>query len=265
MTSTNLAKRETVRELVAIYTTACETIRSSFSAIAKAENAVNQAFTKDNCVPIRIGDRYQRHVNFEDPKITITNLQRDCWRTIVERLEIRKVLSIARSEELNRQLEKGDLPEITVENVFEFANAYVDNLHTALEETFLEVFELLCPRGKSRYKTNSDCEIGSKVVLPSFIEEGWHGCFRLSHYYEHELAAIENAFKHLAGLPVGTANSYYSDIKVAIEKTQISNGRGETNLFKFRCCKNKSLHLEFKNLHSVQRLNQIVGGLRLKK
>lgn len=41
-------------------------------------------------------------------------------------------------------------------------------------------------------------------------------------------------------------------------------GADETAYFRFRCFKNGNLHIEFKRLDLVARLNQVAGGARLK-
>jgi hypothetical protein len=48
----------------------------------------------------------------------------------------------------------------------------------------------------------------------------------------------------------------------AIEASR--TGSGETEYFRFKCCRNHNLHLEFKRLDLVEKLNAIAGGMRLR-
>jgi hypothetical protein len=47
--------------------------------------------------------------------------------------------------------------------------------------------------------------------------------------------------------------------------TDSSDGTGETEYFKFKCFKNQNLHVEFKRLDLVARLNAVAGGARLRE
>ena len=42
------------------------------------------------------------------------------------------------------------------------------------------------------------------------------------------------------------------------------DGTGETEYLRFRCFRNRNLHLEFKRLDLVAKLNAIAGGMRLR-
>ncbi len=48
---------------------------------------------------------------------------------------------------------------------------------------------------------------------------------------------------------------------LAIEACE--GGRGETAYFRFRCFKNRNLHLEFRNLELVKELNLLAAGERV--
>ena len=47
-------------------------------------------------------------------------------------------------------------------------------------------------------------------------------------------------------------------------KEAAKDGTGETDYFRFRCFRNRNLHLEFKRLDLVAKLNAVAGGLRLR-
>jgi len=44
-----------------------------------------------------------------------------------------------------------------------------------------------------------------------------------------------------------------------VDAINTSNGTGETEYFKFKACKNGNLHLEFKRMDLVSKLNQLAG------
>ncbi len=60
----------------------------------------------------------------------------------------------------------------------------------------------------------------------------------------------------------GPIKSYHGPLYDAI--TDSSDGTGKTDYFKFRCCINGNLHLEFLKADLVARLNVVAGGNRLR-
>lgn len=46
--------------------------------------------------------------------------------------------------------------------------------------------------------------------------------------------------------------------------TNSPDGTGKTDYFRFRCCLNGNLHLEFLRLDLVAKLNAVAGGNRLR-
>jgi hypothetical protein len=57
--------------------------------------------------------------------------------------------------------------------------------------------------------------------------------------------------------------SYHGPLYDAITDSQ--DGTGQTDYFKFKCCLNGNLHLEFLKPELVARLNAVAGGNRLRK
>lgn len=264
--SSQITRRQTVTEIVAVYQRAAERIREGFAVLAQAEADLNAAFVLDGSGHLYIGDQWHRYPDFKRPDDTLERLKRDTWRYIVERLELSRFLSVARAEELRQTLEKGELPPITVEAVMEFADSYIAALPDILGEAVGEVFEWLRPRGgtrAARLKTNTELEVPRKVIVGYAVERGWGAsAYRVSYYSDPQITALENVFSALDGRGQIT-RSHRSDLANAINLCG-ADGRGETRYFRFRCCKNRNLHIEFKRLDLLARLNAIAGGKRLR-
>lgn len=263
--STELARNTTVAQLVAACQAAETVILSSFAALVEAERLVNAVFSTTDSwnrgITIDASDNYSSR--FDDPARAIERMERQCWRHIVERLELRRLLSIQRWKELDRELDKGKLPRITIENVSEFARAYGENIEGMHEEAVREIFEWLRPPG-TRYKTNSEFEIGPRVILSHVVQRRWSGkgYAIYSEHYAQRLLALENVFNALAGNGM-IAKSYRAQVHAAIEATD--DGHGETELFTWKVFKNGNLHLEFKRLDLLAALNRKAGGMRLRR
>jgi hypothetical protein len=260
---TDLARRSTVRELVAAFQQAEATVRASFAAIVDAEKKLNAVFTMGEQFGIRIeASRHGHGTDFSDADGAVKRIARQAWAVIVDRLELRRMMSIKRWNELENQLDKGELPEITEENVNAFAKGYAIALPDMIGEAVEEVFNWLRP-WNTDYKTNSKYEVGEKVVLSwivdrAFCKEG----YRVNYNRSQNLVALENVFNALDGKG-NIAKGYQSELQTAIEASG-KEGRGETSLFSFRVFKNGNMHMTFKRADLLARFNQIAGGRRLR-
>ena len=170
-------------------------------------------------------------------------------------------MSIARWNQLEHDLRNGEPPPMTVDSVLSMGGMIASQLRDMHHEAVREVFEFLRPRGEV-YKTNSEFEIGPRVVLSWMVEH----CPVLRglqvRYDNHpRLIALENVFNALAGNGF-VGKEHYSVLSRAICESK--NGVGETDLFAFRAFKNGNLHLRFKRLDLLKQLNQIAGGKRLR-
>jgi hypothetical protein len=56
----------------------------------------------------------------------------------------------------------------------------------------------------------------------------------------------------------------YGKTYVKIALNMAEDGTAEIEYFKFRCFANRNLHLEFKRLDLVAKLNAVAGGMRLR-
>ena len=265
MLNAQLAKTTTIRELVGAFNQAAETVRRTYSELIEAEERLNVVFGNGASVSrIRIEavSQYDRgRTNFSADEC-IAKMTRDAWRVIVDRLEIQKVMSVARRTDLEKELDKGDLPEITYANVEAFVYRYAQEIPDLIREYAKEVFDFLRPRinsRKSAYKRNNPVVVGERVILPYWIDSRvYTSTIRLNFHYCKEADALERLFKALDGKGA-TSPSWDSDLARAI--TQSPEGQGSTEYFEFRACKNQSLHLRFKRLDLVAKLNAMAGGL----
>jgi len=265
--STDIALRNTVQTMVAAFEAAERDVRAAFAQIVAAEASVNAAFGvgRDGFPDIRVsasGDQWRD--NFKDPDAAVEIMTRTAWRLIVERLELRRFMSIKRWEELQAQLdgkghERKKLPPFTVQNVVAFADGYYAQGRQMLTEAVREVFEWLRPRKGTQagdLKTNTELEVGERAIVGWMITSGYgQSGLQVRYDQSQKLIALENVFNGLAGN--GTiAKGYRSQLENAIAQS----AEGETDLFEYRACKNTNLHLRFKRLDLLARFNAIAAG-----
>jgi hypothetical protein len=74
----------------------------------------------------------------------LKELKKDVWRVLIDRMELRRILSVKRNEELNRQIETGkDLPDIDEAQILAMLEGTLANTCAFIEEAVQEVFEFL--------------------------------------------------------------------------------------------------------------------------
>lgn len=255
-----LAFRTTVEGIVTAYEQAEASIRQGCALVAGAEKRLNDI--------LKLGDLYggvqflptRADVNFKDPTEHITELRRQVWANIVARLEIQRMLSIAKSKELDAWLSSKTVEPITQETVMGLFRYYIEKLPEMLSEAIGEVYEFLRPE-RSRYKTNTEYELGSRVILSAWVEPGIMAKYRPRSWARPRYVALENVFSALDGQG-SVGKSYFSELEREVERTV--NDRGETRYFRFRACLNGNLHLEFKRPDLVDKFNRMAGGKRLR-
>jgi hypothetical protein len=260
-----IAESLPVDALVTIFEQAERDIRTGFAQIAGALDAIDASFVLGgHSTNLRTGSR--RHdigFNFGSPDDAIRELRRDCWTTLVERTQIRRIMSIKAWETFSRELSDGEPPPITVETV----NGMLAGLHADIPDMLKaavdEVFNFLRP-ARSEYKTNTGFSLGERVVLNYYVERGFGRTWHVNYTRQQNLLALENVFRMLDGKVQSTAAGHYSDLESAIRACPEGGPcAGETEYFEFKGHKKQTLHLRFRRMDLVKKLNAMAGGKRL--
>lgn len=259
-----IVNRLSVPELVAVYDRAEDSIRRSFLAISESLSQLEavQLGGKYFRLHTRRNDHHHPY-DWKDPGDVIRELRRDIWGSLIERIQIRRAMSIAAWEKFEKQIREEEPPEVTIENIHSMVAQFREEAPEMLREAVDEVFNLLRPRG-SEYKTNTEFEIGERVVLTGYVRRS-HSTWDVDYYREQHLTALENVFRMVDGKVRREEDSYFADISNAIKRCKLNEPcRGKTEYFEFKGFKNGNMHLRFLRLNLVARLNAIAGGARLK-
>ncbi len=260
-----LAVRLVPSELVAIYEQASADIRAGFALVDAAMDRINGAFTLDKPTGIGI-QRSGEYICWEKPESHLKEVRRSIWHTMVERLEIRRFMSVAAWKELNEQIDKGEVPELTEEAIGAMVRQFSERAPAMLEQAVAEVFDFLRPP-HSEYKRNSEYEVPRRVALTWVIDTWYTKTFpskflQPRHQCEQQLTALENVFSSLDGKG-STTKGHVSQLSEAIRKTKRGE-LGQTDYFAFRGFNNGALHLEFLRLDLLQKFNAVAGGKRFR-
>ena len=261
-TSTDLIQPATITEMATTYVEAEKKIRIAYELLAEAQSQLRASFG-DGSYRFNTVIRDNTSAGKEGADHVMAHVKQDAWYRLVERLELRRVMSSSRVRELDDQLAKvKDLPEITVENLMAWLEKSFSEMPNHFDGMVKEVFNFLRPR-RSGYKTNSEFEIGPKVILWGITSNYKGGYFNMNSYRDKDLTALDNVFMMLDGK--GTIKTYhgptYDGMYASLQQKPLAWPlTGETEYFKWKLFKNGNGHLEFRRLDLLAKLNSIGGG-----
>jgi hypothetical protein len=264
--SNALAMPVTASEMIDAFEECKATIERCFHEIREAERKLNEKFsTAERYTDVSI---CTREVRFENPSETIYKLNLRCWDRLIDRLNVRGLVSIAEWKKLQDQMVERPsasnpafpmLSHASAQALYKSLVVQHDTLHA---DAMREVFDLLRPQ-RSKLKTNDKCEIGTKVILEGWVELKWSSGFQLKYWRHDSAAAIERVFEGLQGKGTMHKSGHRSALELAIDSCV--DGEGETDLFRFKAHKNGSLHLTFKDATLPKKLTAQLGGKTFRK
>lgn len=278
---TNMVPYSTASELANVYRAAVDGMRASLLECGKHLDALIEGFKQEGRHSGYFGfgiSHMQSKYSLDEKGVDLLmrEMKRHAWAVLVEKIEISKVMSAKQQEEMRqafyyssgRQYGRNEpdpidaFPEITPESIIDVLMGMVSSAPEFLEEKIREQFEWLkCNPGWDKLKTNEKNEfrVDRKVIKYGCVEKCcWDGQYwRTSYGREANLVALDYIFHGLDGK--GVPEGHSGPLVTAI-KTCGRDGYGTTEYFKFRCCKNSNLHIEFRREDLLKEFNRIAGG-----
>lgn len=264
---TKVTKRETITRMVEVYQQEHDQVKRAYQNLCAAEKKLETVFGQEYADFKTFPDNSS--ASMREAGFVLRKLKCKAWRAIVNRLQVRKLMSVKRWAELDKKLDNHkQMPKITIQAVSDLMATYEQNAMTFLEEAIREVYDDLRPhdgyRG-SQYKTNqknAKYEIGSNIIMTSMVHIrhfGENTSFTIDYDDEQKLISLDWVFAHLAGFKI--AEGYKSPLVDAINTAD--TGIVETDFFKAKCYINGNLHLEFKRLDLLKKFNAVAGGANI--
>ncbi len=203
------------------------------------------------------GHSVYRHDDGRDDYADLFNaMRRNAWRMLIDHLGVKNVMSVAKRDKFESQLNNGDMPDVTAEAIIATIFGLADQAKDFATEAAREVFDFLRPQ-REHYKTNSSFRVGRRVIMGWWVERRYDGKgFRPQYHHEKHMIALDGVFHMMDGR--GMMKDRISPLIQAIKAS--NDGKGETDFFRFKCFKNGNLHLEFKRLDLVKQLNGLAAG-----
>lgn len=260
--STEVIKPSTIAELVDTYMKAEYKVKLAAASLEQAEASLKAAFGETGGSYFALDSIFRSH-GFDTSNIepVLSELRRQTWQALVSLIGVKRMMSVKRSEEIDQKLRHGKMEPINLETVTAMVNASFGSIGEFLDEAVKEVFDYLRPT-RNVYKTNDVFVIGPKVIIAYAVERRYcGGGFQVHHFRQSLLTAMDNVFHLLDGK--GTVKTHNGPLTDAIYDAA-EDAAGETTYFKFKCFKNQNLHLEFKRLDLVEKINAKAGGMNLR-
>ncbi len=258
--STEVMPRSTVVAMIAEIKTAQGEVKQAFELFTTAKERLKRVLGEyhDHLWEERISDR-----SFDyEAKASAALIERNAWKSIVTRLQVRDIISVKKRDELDEQLNKGTLPPLTEQNVFAFMEQLFNDMDSLLEDSAREVFDWLRPTSNwQRLKTNDKNTFGltNKVIVTWGMDDNWNRMpRRVSYHKEKYLKALDNVFHLLDGKGIA---KYPQDMCTLIsEAAEKGESQCSTPYFHLKWFKNRNLHIEFRRMDLVTELNKLAGS-----
>lgn len=272
----DIALKLTVPQLVAKYRSGCSKIVDALALLTEGEDELSSVFNdggKGTFNHLRVAHFLKHHYgDTGNPETIIPLIRQHIWRQLIDRMEIRKVCSMKRVQEIDEQLKDAkNLPEITEATVMAMLETELNNIGETLKGLVKEVFDALRPSPDGYLvkdlKTHAAnmYEIQERLVIGWAVERGYGGTWRVkysgstSHYSaETKIRCLSNVMCMLDGQPL--PSTHYGPLYDAINALPKELNSGECEYFEFRCFKNGNLHLRFKRLDLLAELNRVGSG-----
>jgi len=165
-------------------------------------------------------------------------------------------MTVKKYDQMIKEIEAGNLPEFTLENINTIVFQFAGDMPGLLKESLIETFDYLRPR-RSHHKTNSEYEIGKKVIKEWVVES-----YGVHHRSSQDIISLHNTFSLLDGKGPAKDDDALKAINHAVRNKE---SNCETEYFKFKWFLNNNLHIEFKRMDLLKELNKIGGANMLKK
>lgn len=259
--------RQSLPGMALAYREAVATMKEALTMLGDAQEKLHVAFGQGSRSGRAFGieDPHHRSSWSPTPEEIELNWRQTAWRILVDRMELKRICSVKRSEEIDRQMaDPKNLPEITEANMLAMIDGNARSVHEFLAEAVKELFDKLRPwrwgDDGDGYKTNKVYQIGERVILNSYLSRGYgRGRFHVNYHRDctQTLRCLDNVFHLLDGK--GTVPTHAGPLVDAIN-AETNLGHFETEYFEGRCFANCNLHLRFKRLDLLALLNAAGAG-----
>lgn len=188
------------------------------------------------------------------PVIT-RNLDRSVWRDLMLKSGMISLMDAQARDEWHKNLEEGDLPEISEENIL----VTFEHLHHSKGEVFergvVNVFKGL----SWDYKTNSPCSFGKKIIINNLVTHNHWGFSLNWGWRRDQLTDLERMLFLLDGKPIPDNRGDVTTRLMEHIRDHPGMQSYEDDFFSIRYFQKGTAHLIFKRLELIEKMNDIIA------
>lgn len=193
-------------------------------------------------------------------------ITRRAWAYLISHMGMQHYMTEARQHELRAQLDAGQFPVLTVDNVLSTLEGLTTQVGGLLLEFIIEVFDWLRPSPRSRLgqlKTNKQFLVPYTVIVGYAVEKNYHHTFRLNYHREANMRSLGNALALLDGRGV---QRYPEDLVTHLKTALHSCCSGQAAEVPYMTVKpygNGNLHIKFRRRDLIDKLNHMGSDVTL--
>lgn len=188
------------------------------------------------------------------PVIT-RNLDRSVWRDLMLKSGMISLMDAQARDEWHKNLEEGELPEISEENIL----ATFEHLHHSKGEVFergvVNVFKGL----SWDYKTNSPFSFGKKIIINNLVTHNRWGFSLNWGWRRDQLTDLERMLFLLDGKPIPDNRSNVTTRLMEHIRDHPGRQSYEDDFFSIRYFQKGTAHLTFKRPELIKKMNNIIA------
>lgn len=188
------------------------------------------------------------------PAIT-RNIDRSIWRDLMLKSGMMALMDAQARDQWHKNLEEGDLPAISEENILStFEQLHLNKMYV-FERGIINIFKGL----SWDYKTNSPCSFGKKVIINNLVSHNRWGFSLNWGWRRDQLADLERMLFLLDGKVIPDNRA---DISINL-MNHIRDNPGkdvyDDEYFSIRYFQKGTAHLTFKRAELVDKINDIIA------
>jgi len=258
-------KLRTIERLILEYETACEVSRGAFKAIQEKSqfmDYINNVNKSSGSWSGGVGLLETQKFSVADLNEELARLRRGYWALILDTDEIKGKLTNEAIQQLNKRLSSSDEMEINLVNVEMLIMALMYNRVDILTESVVSIFKKITEFHQrdfsanvhyyNGWKTNDAYKINKKIIIPiqySPFEPSWD--------FDEDYRKIKRDVREYIDDIVKAFQLIDPDLSG--EFTSISKQEFENDLLRFRMFLNGNIHVWFKDLTLLSKLNYLCG------
>lgn len=207
---------------------------------------------------MKAGHRYDSWLTEEADKALpaiIRNIDRRIWSDLMLKSGMMALMDAQARDQWHKNQEEGDLPTISEANILSIFEQLHLNKMDVYERGIINVFKGL----SWDYKTNSPCSFGKKIIINNLVAYNRWGFSLNWGWRRDQLADLERMLFLLDGKHIPDNRGDISTRLMEHIRDNPAKYVYEDEFFSIRYYQKGTVHLTFKSLNLIERMNDIIA------